>query len=79
MIVTKLSNIIKDQDIVSKPGYDHFHFEGDEKSRSVTGGIISLILNSFLIYIIIENGIRMFSLSEPYTSSFIEKMDIENE
>ena len=64
---------------MSKPGYNHFHFEGDEKSRSVTGGIISLILKSFLLFIIIDNSIRMFSLNEPYTASFIEKMDVENE
>jgi len=79
LIATKVSNVIKDHDIISSPGYVHFHLEGDEKSRSIIGGIISMILNGFLLFIIIDNGIRMFSLSEPYTASFTEKMDTSSD
>ena len=79
MIANKISNFIKDRDIISQPGYFHFHFEGDEKSRTVTGGIMSIILNCFLFFIIIDNGIRMFSLSEPYIASYTEKIDVSKD
>ena len=75
-MIVKLSGLLADQDIITNSGYVRFHFERDEKSRSVIGGIISIILHMFLLWIIIENGIRMFSRAEPYTASYEEKVDV---
>jgi len=72
-----LSKFLREQDGLSEPSYVHFHFKGDEKSKSIIGGCFSILITMFLLKIGIENGIRMFTRDEPDIISIEEKLDYE--
>ena len=57
---------MRDRDSLSEPSYTLFHFKGDDKQKSVFGGIVSMVATALLIRIIIENGYKWFTRGSPY-------------
>ena len=57
---------MRDQDNLSEPSYTMFHFKGDDKQKSVFGGMVSLIALALLIRIIIENSYKLFTRGSPH-------------
>ena len=49
-----LGELIRTIDFVSSPGYSHFHFQNDKRSKSVLGGLASFCIIAALFYIMIK-------------------------
>ena len=53
-MIQKMSDLIKDQDMITKASYEIFHFDQDKKTKTLIGGISSLLIRFIVMYIGIE-------------------------
>ena len=73
-ILTWIGNWIKSSDEINLLGYSQFHFKGDEKQKTIAGGVATLFVSGSMFYIAVSKGIGMFQRVNPDISSVKEAM-----
>lgn len=58
-MIKKLLNYIKVKDSVTIPSALQLHFDGDIKIKTLGGGLISILIQLYVLYIAISKGVRM--------------------
>ena len=66
---TSFVDWIQYQDILYDPTYMNFHFDSDQKNKSLCGGTISILIKLYLFFAIITLGAAFASREEPYVST----------
>ena len=59
----KISAWIRSKDGLSEPGYALFHYDEDQRQKTLLGGLGSLYVTFTVSYIAITKGIQMFNRS----------------
>lgn len=52
-----LTNYIREKDIIVDPVINNFHFEMNKKQKTIIGGLASLFIKIYVLYIAIIKGI----------------------
>ena len=60
-MLRKLNYLIKSTDYMTSPGYRLFHLNGDVKYRSTFGGIFTILLFLFVLYVAIIRAFQYFN------------------
>ena len=77
-ICEKVTDFLKGWDGITEAQCNNFKIKGDVKSKSVIGGICSLISTGFLIRIMVENGYYMITREYPDLFSIEKPFDGNN-
>ncbi len=64
-----LETNIRSQDIIVQPLVNSLHFDSNLKQKTFIGGLASLSIKFYVIYIAIFKGIQMVSRDKPYITS----------
>ena len=56
---------IQAQDILYDPTYMNFHFDSDQKNKSLCGGTLSLLIKLYVLVVAIGVAGAAFSREEP--------------
>ena len=73
----KLQNFVKRHDSMTGMSYTLLHFDEDKKSKSLVGGLASLIVEAYVLYFSMKNLHRMVIKVDPAIISTENGMDPE--
>ena len=54
---------------MTEPSYSLLHFENDDKQKSVLGGIITVLIKSYMTYVLFERTKKMLWYQDPAIAS----------
>ena len=53
-------NLVRENDSMSEPLPDRFHFDTDLKNKTVLGGFVSIAITAYVLNIAIVKGITIY-------------------
>ena len=53
-------NLIRENDKMSEPLHERFHFDTDLKNKTVLGGFVSIAITAYVLNIAIVKGITIY-------------------
>ena len=74
-----LLDYIKTRDTIAKPSAEKLHFNQDQKIKTLLGGILTFLIEMYMIYLIITNTIKMLNFRNPYITQIHGKFQYELE
>ena len=77
--MTNLTDTIKSQDKISKSVASSLHFNGDKKYKTTLGGVVSIIIYTFMFYYTANNAYRMIIHANPYILSLSTAIDLDKD
>ena len=66
MITKKFTSYLRSCDNMTEASCTNFKMQGDDRQKSVVGGIASLICFGFLLQIGYKSAVRVILKNEPY-------------
>jgi len=70
---------IQYQDILYDPTYMNFHFDSDQKNKSLCGGTISILIKLYVFFAIISLGGGTMTRDDPDVSTIEVPADYEGQ
>ena len=55
---TKMNYFVKSLDLMTSPGYRMFHLNGDVKYKSSFGGVVTLMIGCFVLYVALTRAMH---------------------
>ena len=77
-LTKKISNFVREQDEIVSPSANELHFNTDFKQKSMAGGIASLLVSGYVMYMVYSNGRKMLTLDNNNYKSLEEQMDYQH-
>lgn len=74
----KVFEYITDADELTPPQASNLHFKTDYLQKTFIGGLISMGVSLYVVYVAITKGIQMFSFDGPTITSIAEKMNYDD-
>jgi len=78
-ILSKLKRSIKDQDILAPTIATEMTFGKDFRQNTYIGGIASIVMYGYMVYIVISQGLAMVNKKEPYILTTHEPFDFQGD
>ena len=76
-MIKKFKSYVREQDIIAPEPISQLHFDDNLKQTTFCGGIMSIALQCYFIYIVLTNGYNLLWKTQPYTET--KEADYENE
>jgi predicted XRE-type DNA-binding protein len=75
-IISKLgidiAHWIRDKDEIVKPSAHTLHFQGDSKQKTMVGGISSMSVTAYLLFMVYTNGSKLIGKDDNQITSLME-------
>ena len=72
-------NSVRGYDELAQMTYMRLYCDGDKKSRTFIGGVLSLLIRGYVMYIGIRNLVKMFIFETPYVKTIERGIEGEND
>ena len=66
---------VRSKDGINPPSSGKLNFEGDVRQKTIIGGLVSLFVSGYVLYIAYTKGSIMVGLHNPYMSSLESTLD----
>jgi hypothetical protein len=68
-VIKKISNFIREKDEIVSPSANELHFNTDHKQKTMAGGVASLLVSCYVLFMVYSNGSKMiFKDNNDYKS-----------
>ena len=68
-MIEKAKTFIRKKDKIAPNITEAIHFKDNDKHKTMIGGIVSIMILTFIAYLATRNGYRMIIKYKPYTHS----------
>lgn len=77
--IHSLSAYLTSKDGIVLPSVLKLHFDNDMRIKTLVGGLTTIVINCYIIYIAVQKTLKMVKYNEPYISSFSFYADEKHE
>ena len=68
-MLEKLRNYVRGKDEIVKPSHTRLNFMGDVKQKTFVGGMLSIFIGLYVLYIALDRGLTMVLRHDPAIKS----------
>jgi hypothetical protein len=72
-----IAHWIRDKDEIVEPSAHTLHFQGDSKQKTMVGGIASMSVTAYLLFMVYTNGSKLIGKDDNQITSLMEQMNYE--
>jgi hypothetical protein len=66
---------VRDKDEIVEPGASQLHFQGDSKQKTFIGGLASMGVTLYLLFMVYTNGKKLIYKEDNSITSLMEQMN----
>ena len=66
---------VRSFDAIYKPSHSRWHFESEKGQKTMLGGFITMLIQTYLCYVIYSKGLQMLGLENPRINSLEKEMN----
>jgi Ca2+-binding EF-hand superfamily protein len=67
-----ITHWVRDKDEIVEPGAHLLHFQGDSKQKTFVGGLASMLVTAYLLFMVYTNGRKMIYKGDNSITSLME-------